>query len=1491
MIESARFFCVIKQRKNLFFLSSRRASDDCLLSEPIIAQNGGLNQQPKLYFPKIAEIKFMKKSFSVGLKRFVICVSLTVLSINLLFAENLSAQTALKEDNVFIEKNYGFGKISNPFQESFFHALVFENLNLSAGALDPVFGRNGTVYTSFTQRSDQSYATAIQPDGKILVAGYVVAQEDGGINPHKDFAVARYNPDGTLDATFGGGDGIATASFNDSNHPSNSFDDVARAVAVQPDGKIVAVGYTYTWLIEINNTWTNAGGYHYDLAIARFNADGTLDPTFHNDGMRSYNALLLTTTFEYGPYSTRAASWEEFNSVVILDDGRICGAGSFERIERIVVNQRDVWDLSKSGYARCFNSDGSLGAFIPVNNHPGMPSVEPFNLGQTGSIVKQTDGKILITGVDKLQGIGSYYYVRRYNANLTLDNTFAGDGELATQFLANDAAVQNDGKVVIGGDTAMARFNPDGMPDSTFAGNGTAAVGFGIKSVEIQPDGKIIGVGYKAAAAGNEYEFAVTRFNFDGTPDTSFDGDGVATVSFSGTPLPAFVKVSSALQTNGKIIVTGSSSIDDFVVARFNPDGSLDSFFGDDGKVVTPISGSYEKANAVAIQSDGKIVAAGFSTADAVSSFAVARYNPNGSLDTSFDADGRVLTAVSGNNSCEAHDAAIQDDGKIIAAGYCVISSNRDFALTRYNSDGALDASFGTGGKIITSAGNTIYGVAVQPDGMIVAAGSGTKNSVTGIAVARYTADGVLDNSFGGDGMVVLDFGTNDTATDVKLQSDGKILVAGESSGGNFIILRLDSAGILDNSFDGDGIATTDFAGGADGAKSLIIQPDGKIIAAGYGTVNSNAEFALAKYNADGSLDTSFGIGGKTITPIGSHFDQIEAIALQTDGKPVVTGYRQTFNSATTTYLFDFVLARYNADGTLDTSFDGDGILIKSFAAASDAGNDIAVQADGGIVTAGYAAQNTGVTVFYNYVRFYASRTDDFFIARFLAGENDDTANGSPTVINPGDQFSAENDSVNLQIAAADPNGDLLTYGASGLPDGLSINQQTGLIFGVLSYTSAGVHSVTVTAFDGSLGDSQMFVWTVSNVNRPPTAANLNVVTDEDTAGAITLSGTDEDGDALTFTVTGSPSHGALSGVGANLIYTPQPDYYGADSFTYIADDGSEASVPATVSITVTPVNDAPVLSPVGSQTITAGSTLNLNLSATDVENDILTFSAAVLPDGATLNAATGAFTWMPGSAQGGSYEVTFIVTDSGGANDSETVVIIVGNLLTNVTISVPPFVAFGNGVTLSGVLTHNNVPLPDRLVTFSVGSGNAEQSCAALTSATGAASCVINGLNQPLGPNLPARAVFSGDGTYMAATAQTTTLVFAYSVGNGGGFVIGDKNVGIGKMVTFWGAQWAKQNSLTGGAAPSAFKGIANRSSTTPASCGASWFTDPGNSSNPPAFIPAYMAVMVADSITKNGSVISGNTSKIVIVGTSGNYQPNPGHAGTGTIIGVLCQ
>jgi hypothetical protein len=220
-------------------------------------------------------------------------------------------------------------------------------------------------------------------------------------------------------------------------------------------------------------------------------------------------------------------------------------------------------------------------------------------------------------------------------------------------------------------------------------------------------------------------------------------------------------------------------------------------------------------------------------------------------------------------------------------------------------------------------------------------------------------------------------------------------------------------------------------------------------------------------------------------------------------------------------------------------------------------------------------------------------------------------------------------------------------------------------------------------------------------------------------------------------------------------------------------------------------------------------------------------------------------------------------------------------------TANSPTLLANGQPATFSATLKEDGVTaIGGRTLVFMLGTGGTAQTCSGTTNASGTGSCNIV-VNQPLGPNTVSVA-FASDGYYLANSASAPVLIFAF-LGTGS-FVIGDLNGVVGNSVTFWGAQWSKLNSLSGGPAPNAFKGFADQVSTPPA-CGGTYATDTGNSAPPPPGpLPSYMAVINSGSITQSGSVISGNIRSIDIVRTNPGYMPNPANPGTGTVVAVLC-
>ena len=384
-------------------------------------------------------------------------------------------------------------------------------------------------------------------------------------------------------------------------------------------------------------------------------------------------------------------------------------------------------------------------------------------------------------------------------------------------------------------------------------------------------------------------------------------------------------------------------------------EGDLDTTFGTGGKVTTQFGTSQSEAAAVVLQSDGKFVAAGYSFNGTNSDIALARYNANGSLDTTFGTGGIVTTDI-GNVDNASFALAIQPaDGKLIAAGSSINGTNDDFAVVRYNTNGTLDNTFGTGGIVTTNfAGNSfdyIEAVALQPDGKIVAAGSLFNGSSFLFALARYNTNGTLDDTFGTGGRVTTSFtNVDDLARAMVLQPDGKIIVAGEADT-DIVVARYNSNGTLDTTFDGDGKAITSI-GLFNAAYDVALQPDGKIVIAGEAGDGNNSDFVAARYESTGSLDLTFDGDGIVTTPIGSSNEIATAISLQSNGKIIVGGF--SFNGGND----DFALVRYNSNGTLDSSFGTGGKVTTDFSSSNDYALALAIQADSRVIVVGSSNTN-----------------------------------------------------------------------------------------------------------------------------------------------------------------------------------------------------------------------------------------------------------------------------------------------------------------------------------------------------------------------------------------------------------------------------------------------------------------------------------------------------------------------------------------------------
>jgi uncharacterized delta-60 repeat protein len=806
-------------------------------------------------------------------------------------------------------------------------SLVFAPAALAApGDLDASFG-GGLFKTDFGNGLNSAKSAVEQTDDKIVVAGM---DGDG------DIALARYNADGSLDTGFDG-DGKVTTPFP---LATTSLARGATDVALQSDGKLVVVGYS---------------GNEY--AMARYNPNGSLDTSFNGDGWRS-------NTVSDGFF---------LDSVAIQSDGKIVAVGQGGTLVNLYRFNAD------GSVDNSFDSDGKQ--TVDFGGFFGQPFTD---------LVIQSDGKIaIVTSKDATE-----FAVARINADGSPDTAFSGDGKETISFggnghLASDIDLQSDGKIVVSGtfgsEFAIARLTTAGALDTSFDGDGKVTtapalpLGLGITHIDMQADGKIVVAGEGSVLGLGSGAFGVVRLSTDGSLDSAFSGDGKQTVEVVAGAEQGAEDV--VVLDSGKLFLSGYAG-HDFAAASLNTDGSLNTAFSSDGKQTTDVARGLDSARDVVVQPDGKIVVSGQASwgigYSASPYVAFARYNSNGTLDTSFSGDGLLSQSdlMSGPGPAPAifgtaQALALQLDGKIVSVGD--LEGTGEMRVARLNSNGTYDTSFdGDGQRVLKLLGTSSAArdLVIQPDGKIVVL---VQLNSSELALARFNSDGSLDTTFSGDGIIEVGvddiggFNTAGSTSALALQPDGKVVVVGGAL--DFEFARVNPDGTLDTSFDGDGRAAINLLSDIGHANGVVIQPNGKIVASG----DSGADFTLVRLSPNGSLDTAFDGDGRVFTNFaaGSNGGKAMDVQLQADGRLVVVG--SSFESASG----DFAVARYNPNGSLDTTFSGDGLISLGMQLGSSTlARAAALQADGAIVVAG-------------------DRDSDFALARFEGG-------GTPPNEDPG---------------------------------------------------------------------------------------------------------------------------------------------------------------------------------------------------------------------------------------------------------------------------------------------------------------------------------------------------------------------------------------------------------------------------------------------------------------------------------------------------------
>lgn len=406
---------------------------------------------------------------------------------------------------------------------------------------------------------------------------------------------------------------------------------------------------------------------------------------------------------------------------------------------------------------------------------------------------------------------------------------------------------------------------------------------------------------------------ALASYAQSGLLDTSFGNDGIVTTVITGSYNLAHTSV---VQADGKILVAGEAgepSPMKVAIARYNTDGTLDTSFGSSGTLLIQVGPARSYARNIALQADGKIVIGAYTYDDVAADFAVIRLLADGTLDNSFGNNGITIADAGSHDIVDA--MTLLNDGKILLAG----NNYTDFLAARFNTDGSLDTTFGTNGWTATGfdlSDSQVKDVALQNDGKILLSGFAYNNS-TGkysMATARLNADGTLDTTFGASGKVTVNSGNNDDfAVAIAVQTDGKIVMGGYTYVGenplryDLVAVRLNTDGTFDDNYANNGVAIARVLDGQNYAEQMVIQPDDKIILAGYAAVTDNYNLAMLRFDTAGNVDTTFGIDGKVSTDINARPDFGKAITLQPDNKIILAGY-----SYAPSGVGEIVVARYD---------------------------------------------------------------------------------------------------------------------------------------------------------------------------------------------------------------------------------------------------------------------------------------------------------------------------------------------------------------------------------------------------------------------------------------------------------------------------------------------------------------------------------------------------------------------------------------------------
>jgi|GEM_PF-3701668 len=744
---------------------------------------------------------------------------------------------------------------------------------LTNGTPDPAFGEGGTATVSFGPNVliTPSFGVAhlVQTDGKVIVGGQYRV---GPSQSDYDVVLARLDATGALDPTFGQGGKLAL-SFG-------HYTDGVVALAQQSDGKFLIGGYTRN----------EATSFAAEFVLVRCNLDGGVDHTF---GTAGYVTTKITDN-------------DILYSLSVLADGRILAAGN-----------GTIGTVNQVCLAR-YTSSGSLDSTFSGDGTTALPidaarRVDQIALHSDGSATALCDTS------------GTYFFGAPFLVHLTpegkLDTAYGTDGTVMVAMgQINNSLSPIDGEDVVvagvrAGDSALVvrRFTAVGKPDTGFAENGTLVndpgiaydYGFGPGSttIAVRSTGQIVAAGLHVADLA--FTVSLLQMTAAGERETTWGGDGRAEILHQGGGNDYIW--GTAVQAQGRILVSGFSSTNrttyhdaETFVAGFTPDGSLDPSFGSGGTAVfSSPAGRLTSSSPLYLLPDGGIIITGnllivdSGTSEREQAFLI-RLTPDGVPDASFGENGLVLYHDGTSQYLSGLDAARQDDGKILLAGY----DEDNGMLVRFHSNGVVDSTFGVAGKVEFGASQaTGYRMLLRPGGEIVVADVDNVQ----LTLRQFKPDGRIDNLFGVNGSVVALPMGNPSAriNSMALQSDGRIVLGGfrrNNDQYDGFVARVTASGAMDGSFGSGGVAAIAVVPDRDDIMSCVaIQADGKILVSGssgrrpYYFQPEESQPLLFRLHPDGSLDNTFGTAGRALEPfVGAEYHDGGQIAIQPNGKIIL---------------------------------------------------------------------------------------------------------------------------------------------------------------------------------------------------------------------------------------------------------------------------------------------------------------------------------------------------------------------------------------------------------------------------------------------------------------------------------------------------------------------------------------------------------------------------------------------------------------------------